>query len=238
MINITGMLMLEDREIAAVKNGEIVSCDEQMLPLYIRRTGNIEKWLASRAIDEHRVNSRLLKKALRIKAADDVETVLSVNAATITDRYWFKPEGAELSYADVLFRENYFDNLALYGDPDGFSQKPSKTPELTNIGSFEKCWRLIDGEWWMYKSGNENEYFSELFICRLGESLGFPMAHYELDGSYIKSRNFTGETGCNFEPMAALTEDDDYSNCFDIICEMSEEFAMQYLRIIWMDTVC
>lgn len=172
MINITGTLMLEDREIAAVKNGEIVSCDEQMLPLYIRRTGNIEKWLASRAIDEHRVNSRLLKKALRIKAADDVETVLSVNAATITDRYWFKPEG------------------------------------------------------------------SGLFICRLGESLGFPMAHYELDGSYIKSRNFTGETGCNFEPMAALTEDDDYSNCFDIICEMSEEFAMQYLRIIWMDTVC
>ena len=43
----------------------------------------------------------------------------------------------------------------------------------------------------MYKSGNEKEYFSELFICRLGEKLGLPMAHYELDGEYIRSKVFS-----------------------------------------------
>ncbi|MFR9310099.1 HipA domain-containing protein [Hydrogeniiclostridium mannosilyticum] len=238
MLQISGKLMLEDREIATVKNGEIISCDEQRLPLYLKRTKDMERWLASRAIDEHRTNSRLLKKALRIRTTDDVQTVLAVNGATVTDRYWFKPDGSGASYDDILFKENYFDSLALRGDPNGFSHKPSRTPELTNTGSFEKCWRLIDNEWWMYKSGNQNEYFSELFICRLGEKLGLPMAHYEMDGEYIRTKNFTGGKAINFEPMAALTEDDDYKNCFDILYGISAELAEQYLQIIWLDTVC
>lgn len=155
MTEITGTLMLEDRVIAKIKKGEIVSFDEQRLPLYLKRTKDVEGWLASRVIDEHRTNSRLLKKALRLHATDNVQTVLAVNAATVTDRYWFKPDGSNVVYSEIQFKENYFDSLALRGDPNGFSHRPSRTPELTNTGSFEKCWRLIDGEWWIYKSGNQ-----------------------------------------------------------------------------------
>ena len=128
------------------------------------------------------MNSRLLKKALRLKAVDDVQTALAVNAATVTDRYWFRAENSSAVYDDIRFKENYFDQLALRGDPDSFSREPSRTPELTNTGSFEKCWKLIDGKWGMYKNCNENELFSEMFICLLGEKLGFNMAHYEIDG--------------------------------------------------------
>ena len=239
MIRINGTLMSEDRSIATVVNSEITEYNEKLLPLYLKRTRNLEGWLASRAIDDHRTNSRLLKKALRLRTADDAETALAVNAATVTDRYWFKPEGSTACWNDVRFKENYFDSLALRGDPSSFSNKPSRTPELTNIGSFEKCWRLIDGVWWMYKSGNENEYFSELFICTLGEKLGLPMAHYEMDDGYIRSRNFTDGTGLIFEPVFSLMGDnEDYSDCFDTICALSPILAEQYLRIIWMDTVC
>ena len=238
MLNISGTLMSEDREIATVKNGNIISFNEQLVPLYLKRTKDIVGWLASRAIDEHRTNSRLLKKALRIHTTDNAQTVLRVNAATITDSYWFRPDGSTESYCDILFKENYFDTLALRGDPDGFSHMPSRTPELTNIGSFEKCWKLIDNEWWMYKSGNENEYFSELFICFLGTKLGLPMAQYEMDGKYIRTKNFISGTSLNFEPMAALTDDDDYNNCFNIIYKISKKLARQYLQIIWLDTIC
>lgn len=239
MINISGTLMLEDRVIATVNDSEITDADEAMLPLYIQRTRNIEGWLASRAIDSHRTNSRLLKKALRLRTADDAQVSLAVNAATVTDRYWFKPKGSAARYEDVRFKENYFDTLALRGDPDGFSHKPSRTPELTNTGSFEKCWRLIDGSWWMYKSGSDNEFFSELFICRLGEKLGFPMAHYEMDNGYIRSKNFTDGTDFNFEPASAIMgENDDYHDCFNVIYALSPDLAQQYLRIVWMDTVC
>lgn len=239
MQNITGTLMSEDRVIATVKNGVITDADERLLPLYLKRTENIEGWLASRAIDSHRTNSRLLKRALRLHTTDDVQTALAVNAATVTDRYWFRPEGSAAVYEDIRFKENYFSELALRGDPDSFSRKPSRTPELTNTGSFEKCWKLIDGEWWMYKNGNSEEYFSELFICKLCEKLGLPTAHYELDGRYIRSKDFTNGAAVNFEPMRALVDDDeDYENCFNILNEISPDIAVQYLLLLWMDTVC
>lgn len=239
MQSITGTLMSEDRIIATVKNGVITEYDEALIPLYLKRTRDMESWLASRAIDAHRVNSRLLKRALRLRTADDAQTALVVNAATVTDRYWFKPEGSTACYEDIRFKENYFDSLALRGDPNGFSHKPSRTPELTNTGSYEKCWRLIDGVWWMYKSGNQNEYFSELFICKLGEKLGLSMAHYEMDGEYIRSRNFIDGTNYNFEPISALMGDnEDYSDCFEAIYAISPTLVRQYLRIVWMDTVC
>ena len=239
MISITGELMSEDRVIATVRNGEIMDCDEALLPLYIRRTRDLESWLASRAIDSHRTNSRLLKKALRLHTADDAQIALSVNAATVTDRYWFRPDGSSARYEDIRFKENYFDSLALRGDPNGFSHKPSRTPELTNTGSFEKCWRLIDGAWWMYKSGDQQEYFSELFICKLGEKLGFDMAHYEMDDGYIRSKNFVHGTPYCFEPMSALVgENDDYSDCFDAIYSISPILAQQFLRILWLDSIC
>ncbi len=239
MQTITGTLMSEDRPIAKIKNGIIVDTEESLLPLYLKRTKDVEGWVAGRAIDSHRTNSRLLKKALRLRTTDDVQTALAVNAATVTDRYWFRPEGSTATYEDVRFKENYFDQLALRGDPDSFSRKPSRTPELTNIGSFEKCWKLIDGSWWMYKSGNDQEYFSELFICKLGEKLGLNMAHYEMDGDYIRSKDFTDSASVNFEPMKSLVDaDEDYEVCFNALNEISSELAKQYLVLIWMDSIC
>ena len=239
MTDITGKLMSGDNAAATVKNGIITDYNKLLLPLYLKRTKDVEKWLAYRAVDHSRKNARLLKRALRLRITDDAQTALAVNAATVTDRYWFRPEGSAAVYEDIRFKENYFSELALRGDPDSFSNRPSRTPELTNTGSFEKCWKLINGEWWMYKSGNEKEYFSELFICRLGEKLGLPMAHYELDGEYIRSKDFTNGAEVNFEPMRLLADDDeDYENCFNILNEISPDIAVQYLLLLWMDTVC
>lgn len=239
MLSISGRLMSGDCVIATIKDGVITEANRKLLPLYLARTQNIEGWLASRAIDSHRTNSRLLKKALRLRNTDDAQTALSVNGATVTDCYWFKPEGSDAVYEDIRFKENYFDQLALRGDPDSFSNLPSRTPELTNTGSFEKCWKLIDGEWWMYKSGNDKEYFSELFICKLGEKLGLSMAHYEMDGQYIRTKDFTNGGRVNFESMRSLVDDDDdYEVCFRVLNEISPEIAEQYLNLLWMDSVC
>lgn len=91
----------------------------------------------------------------------------------------------------------------------------------------------------MYKSGNDKEYFSELFICKLGEKLGLNMAHYEMDGDYIRSKDFTNGASVNFESMKSLVDaDDDYEVCFNALNEISVELAKQYLILIWMDSVC
>ena len=96
-------IMSKDVAVAKWHDNNLEIINEDLLPLYLKNTGNVEKWLETRAIDCHRANSRLLKKALRLAEKDDVSTVLSVNAATITDNYWIKPIDSELTYADVRF---------------------------------------------------------------------------------------------------------------------------------------
>lgn len=69
--------------------------------------------------------------------------------------------------------------------------------------------------------------------------MGFPMAYYEMDGQYIRTRDFTEAGAVTFEPMSSLTgEDDDYSTCFQQLQEISPNIAKQYLQLIWMDSIC
>ena len=238
MIEISGKLMSGDTLIAVIKNSEIIDCNEALLPLYLKRTRDIESWLASRAIDSHRTNSRLLKKVLRLRTSDDAETALAVNAATITDRYWFKPEGAELCWKDVRFKENFFDKLALRGDPDSFSRKPSRTPELTNTGSFEKCWKLRRGKWWIYKSANLKEQFSELFVYELGEALGMNMAYYEKGNKCVKSLDFTDTAKVIFEPaLSFMGDEEDYLKVIEKLRELCPRAIPDYIQMIFLDTI-
>ena len=238
-VELNGYVMSKDMIVAKVSNGSIVSLDEARLPLYLHRTKDLVGWLESRAIDAHRTNSRLLKKALRIGHTEDAEVVLKVHAATITDTYWFRVCGSALRYEDVRFKKNLFDKLALTGDPDSFNQPYSHTPELTNTGSFEKCWRLENGRWAMVKKGNTLERLSELFICRLGQALGFPMAEYRLDGDTVISPDFTNGAAVNYEAAEGIVGgNEDYRANFDAFWNFSPALAAQYLQIIYLDALC
>lgn len=238
------ILFSGDTPIAKIINGSLEPLRPELIPLFLQRTGDVKAWLASRAVDAHRTNSRLLKKALRLAQKDDVSTVLSVNAATITDDYWIKPiEDRSTTYADVRYSVNRFDNLALTGNVDSFNQPPSRTPELTNIGSFEKCWRLMGGKWWMIKAGKPEELFSELLICRIAKFLKFPVAEYKPEGSYIKSLDFTHSTGLdsehvNFESAAGIIgEESDYGRIYEMLKPFGSAVTKAYLQMCYLDAL-
>lgn len=233
------------KDIAAAKwqDNKLEVINEKLMPLYLRNTGNVEKWLETRAIDCHRANSRLLKKALRLAEKDDISTVLSVNAVTITDNYWIKPLNSELTYKDVRFDNDYFSDLALTGSYDSFNKaansKKSKTPELTNIGSFEKCWKLKNGQWWMYKKADHDEMFSELFIYKLGVELGFNMAEYERGNGVIKTKDFTLNALVNFEPaFNIMGDDEDYIKSVEMLKMICPNAVGDYVKMLFLDTIC
>ena len=232
-------LMSKDTPIARIVNNSVEPLLPERLPLFLQRTGDIRAWLEARAVDGHRTNSRLLKKALRLEQKDDLSTVLSVNAATITDNFWVKPLGdTGTSYADIRFQVNRFDNLALTGDVNSFDQPPGRTPELTNTGSFEKCWRRLGGEWWMVKAGKPEELFSELLAYQLGIALGFPMAEYEPDGAFIRSRDFTRSASVDFEPAVGLVGDtSDYIRIYESLKPYGMAICEDYLRMCYFDAV-
>ena len=230
--------MSRDTVVGRIEDGALNITDEARIPLYLKRTGDVEGWLTGRAIDPHRVNARLLKKALGLTGMNGAELALKVFAATVTDAYWFRPAGSGLPYARVRFRRNIFDSLALRGDPDGFNLPCESTPELTNTGRYEKCWRLESGGWLLVKQGSGQELFSELFAYHLGAALGFPMAEYRLENDCVISPDFTNGAAVSFEAASGLVgDDDDYGRSFSFLHGMSPELARQNLEIIYLDTL-
>lgn len=232
-----------DTLVAVWQDNRLNILNEKLLPMYLRKIHHADLWLETRAIDSHRANSRLLKKALRLVEKDDVSTVVHVNGATITDNYWIREIGSNLTYNDVKFSDDYFSNLALKGNYDSFNRaansKRSKTPELTNVGSFEKCWKLRDGKWWMYKKATHDEMFSELFIYELGKKLGMNMAVYERGEGFIKSLDFTDSASVNFEPASSFMGDnEDYFDVVNALERICPQAIPDYIRMIFMDTIC
>lgn len=235
-------ILSADSVVAVWNDGQLTVVNDALLPLYLKHINDAEKWLASRAADRKRVNIRLLKKALRLAEKDDISTVVHVNGATITDNYWVRSIDSELTYADIKFDNNYFSNLALKGTYDSFNRaansKHSRTPELTNVGSFEKCWKLRNGNWWMYKKANHNELFSELFVFELGKALGMNMAHYERGQNVIKSLDFSDSSSVNFEPASTLMGDnEDYEDVVSKLQKICPEAISDYVRMIFLDTI-
>ena len=240
-----GYLLSGNAPTAQIQRGRIIPLDQSRMPLYLAAGGKLEDWLVSRAIDRHRTNSRILKKVLRLTDSSDLAAVLRVHAASITDNYWVRLDSEEtLSYENVRFTEDMFADIALTGSFSSYSktyrqeQIDAGSPELTNIGSYEKCWRVKDNRWYLYKSGTPLERFSELFIARLGTALGFAMAEYLPEGEFVKTPDFT-KGAYNYEPASAIVGDEeDYAFNYDRLTALSPALARQYLDILYMDALC
>lgn len=234
--------MNKDTVVAIYENNNLTILNPNLAPHYLVRTHDVEGWLSERAIDSHRPNSRLLKKALRLANRDSINTVISVNAATITDTYWVKDKNSKQTYNDIRFTDDYFAELALTGSYDSFNKvafsNSKRTPELTNIGSYEKCWRLIDNQWFMYKTSNDNEMFSELFAYILGKSLNMNMAEYKASDGYVVTKDFTNNADVIFEPMHSYVGDEeDYTYNLSIIKKLCPNAVGDYVKMIFLDTI-
>ena len=244
-MDFNGFLMSGELAVAEINRGRISVLDQARIPLSLATHDDLDGWIEGRAIDRHRTNSRILKKVLRLTDSSDAAAVLRAHAATITDNYWLKSaEEPSLTYDAIRFSEDTFAEIALTGRFSSYSKEYGDdqirrgSPELTNIGSYEKCWRIIDGSWWLFKSESAEERFSELLIAALGKRLGFSMAEYLPDGKYVKSRDFT-EGRYNFEPAKAIVgEEEDYAFNYDRLTALDPSLGKQYLDILFMDGLC
>ena len=252
-----GTLMSGNTPVALIENGEISKVIEpSLIPLHFlfAEDPSLKSWLRQRSLDTSRTNSRFVLRELDSDKADITQIVLSVNAATITDNFWIKENGSEKTYEQTRFHQDHLAKVALLGSSAGIVVPPDHhSPELTNTGTFEKCWHLENGQWWLYKKGNPEHTFSELAAQSIGRYLNINMAIYQyvsrneigniFDGrapaslSVVKTLDFTGGV-FNFEPAADLgcSRDDAVKN-YQILKRLSPAAAQEYKKMVLLDTL-
>ena len=233
---LTGSVMSGNKVVATFEKGVLRYIDEKFAPLVIKRTHSIEEFLKLRVIDMSRTNARILKRILNIHVDDEFKAALYSFALSVSDNYWFKPKHSKLKYNDVKFKDDSYFDTALKGDTTVSLFMNQLTPEITTTGSFEKGWRFINKEWWLYKVGNNNQIFAELFCYHFAKLIGLNTAIYEYDDGYIRSKNFA--TKYNFEPIASLLGDnDEYDKVFATLFAINKDIAKDYLKLATFDAI-
>ena len=233
---LTGNVMFGDKVAAKLYKGEVVSVNKPIAPAFLRKSKDGKAFFASRAIDTSRANARDLLKALGIKESNEAIIPLYVNGCCLTDNYWFRPSGAVTKYEELEFGNNLYAGAAYDGGKREYQVKPSRTPELTTSGHFEKCWRFEKDAWWLYKKESEDEIFSELFVTELAHELEIRTIKYIRTDDGVKSRNFASKY--NFEPMSGYIDNaDDIEGGFKALKPYGTEVLKDYIRLRYLDAI-
>ena len=252
-----GTLMSGNTPVALIESGEISKVIEpSLIPLHFlfAEDPSLKSWLRQRSLDTSRTNSRFVLRELDSDKADITQIVLSVNAATITDNFWIRENGSEKTYEQTRFHQDHLAKVALLGSSAGIVVPPDhRSPELTNIGTFEKCWHLENDQWWLYKRGDPENTFSELAVQSIGRYLNLNMAVYEYVSreeignifdcrapasiSTVKTLDFTGGI-LNFEPAADLgCKKNDAVKNYQILKKLSPAAAQEYEKMVLLDAL-
>lgn len=240
----SGQLMYKDKVVAEIKDTELNKVvDKSLLPIIMlnENSGSFETWLQTRVIDTHRTNSRQIRRRLSVRTEVPKEIVIKARAVSITDSYWLKWDNENITYDEVRNRlSDGLNAVALYGNIDEIEFKDSDiSPELTNIGSFEKCWKLIGGKWYMIKKGSYKENFAEVLVSNIAIRLGLKAVKYEAidEGRLVRCKDFTNNAEVDFEPMFSFVKD--YWEIDDSV-KIIEELGLidDFLDITFIDALC
>jgi len=229
-----GYVMRGDSPVAEVRNDMLINISPYA-PLFLQNRNDFAGWIRDRGADLGRSNMRIILKQFCLPLHDIDTAVRSVNAASVTDSFWIKSYDTNISYNNVQFKTDIYAKAALCGDPDIFLLIKDRTPEITNIGSFNKGWKLKGGEWYLYKTGTALEIFSELFASKLALNLGLDTVSYFIDDEYIVCKNFALPPW-DFEPAKSIIgESCDYMHVYSALRALG--LHKKYMDLIFMDAV-
>ena len=207
----------------------------------------INGWLEDRKAYKHNHHLRQLMIDCGCETAEGFIKI--THAASINDSFWMKEESENITWDDISFYRNdfndaisklAFEGLGLYG-----LQMSSTSPELTTDGSFRKCWKKEEGEIYLYKRGISG-------ACNAGlepycEALASEIIH-EADPTSVQYSvlRFHGETATKckaftnedvgFVPLRKLT---DRSVTLDGLLDFFDNLGCreQFQRMLVLDAV-
>ncbi len=240
-------IMHKDKIIALANgNGIYEIIDKSLCPACFAMGMPLEIWLDNRSVDIHRSHSRKLFKALRLRTPDDIEQVIDIgHGISITDNWWIQKADEELDYIALKQYNEELADIALYGSSALNNGNINGYRELGTVGSYEKAWRYIDGNWYMFKHGNIQELISEYYSYQFLKAMGANVAEYGIQHSasdetgitstFIITKDFTNNAMVDFEPFCNYYTDHDEPEY--IIPRLEEKLIKPYVMMVFYDTL-
>lgn len=118
----------------------------------ILRSRLFESWLHGRTIPQDRQNKTQIESILHMSISNAYLESLDVS---LTDCYWFRPQGSNLKWKDVNFLDNGFSQdfakRMLYNTSNNID---INIPDITTDGTLKKVWVSINNEPTLIKYGD------------------------------------------------------------------------------------
>ena len=187
------LLRFEWVEPQGVRVVSVNEAERRFLPIEMHGVANDETlwtWLTRRTVPRNRRNIEELMARIGLSSRNVKGIIELCRGLSLNDVYWVVPDGCEDSWKDFNLYENDFSNaiaqMAFSGVGPDFREQRTSSPEFTTNGMLAKCWRRIDGNVLLYKSGTEGasntgfEPYSEFYASQIAEAMGLGHVAYGL----------------------------------------------------------
>lgn len=172
----------------------------------------LKEWWISRSIPASRSGIRDVLEALKLSSTTAL--LRKGYGLSLSDCYWVKPNGSDLSWDKINFYDNPFSEdlgeiLFTGAKKDDVDLS---SPDSTSVGNLKKRWKIENGKRVLIKGGSapfRQEPFNEVLAAKICSVLGFEHVDYQLvyiDGyPYSVCEDFVdGKT--EFIPAQAVLE--------------------------------
>lgn len=146
--------------------------------------GALNHWWQGRSIPASRSG---IKEALEALCLQDTRLLAEKSfGLSLSDTYWIKPKGADLTWKNINFFENPFSEdvgNVLFGKRKKESEFSLFSPDNTCDGWLQKKWIIADGKRCLVKGGSgaiQQEPYNEVIAGKIMERLGIPHVEYHL----------------------------------------------------------
>ena len=134
---------------------------------------------------------------VKVAALSDEEVANICRGLSLNDVHWVVADDFKGKWKDFNLYENEFSQAVALTAFNGMGSSIERldwisSPEFSTNGMLAKCWRRIDGEVQLYKSGTDGgantgfEPYSEYYAVQIAETMG--LAHVDYGLSRFKGR--------------------------------------------------
>ena len=144
----------------------------------------LNEWWTDRSIPASRSGIREALETLDLSSTRML--LIRCYGLSLSDQYWIKPEGSDLSWDEInFFHHPFSDDIGdvLFGASKKATELNFSSPDSTTDGFLKKRWKIIEGKRCLIKGGSNpfrQQPFNEVIASIIMERLGIPHVPYTL----------------------------------------------------------